>query len=387
MLALLFVKGYNNNSKSIVWNRQPAEDWQTFIGVHTGRLRATDCAGGRARAAQVPLRIWEGIRRARWRIEHWRLGEWMHGGQVAHFERWRRGASVVLNVTVQAAAGLMGKSALGLRDDGGKKSLKILIWESERVQTGWTGSEGAGGRWGRAGCRVVNQHGLVDAGEAGKAQAVMQLRSFPLSQEWVWWLRLSQHTTEPRLSVIRCSSALICIVNEVAAGAVRAETDSVECATGLSLVLRVAGQVSQFVVAVSKLTLFSILAWAIFLKRSAKFSFVAGRVDLRAGLLLKDFLKLLTAFTWVTERAVSVLVFFIHEGRCWALKTNLKPVAHVEVHVVSWVTPEITKRPVAVGISIGIGSSKWDPNIPLFQHILQKDCIWIRDFFLKETKQ
>lgn len=55
---------------------------------------------------------------------------------MAHFERWRRGASVGLNVTVQATAGLMGKMALGLRDDGGKKSLKILIWESERVQTG-----------------------------------------------------------------------------------------------------------------------------------------------------------------------------------------------------------------------------------------------------------
>lgn len=55
---------------------------------------------------------------------------------MAHFERWRWGASVGLDVTVQAPAGLMGKSVLGLRDDGGKKSLKILIWESERIQTG-----------------------------------------------------------------------------------------------------------------------------------------------------------------------------------------------------------------------------------------------------------
>lgn len=123
-------------------------------------------------------------------------------------------------------------------------------------------------------------------------------------------------------------------MNEVAARAVWAETNSVECATWLCLVLWVAGQVSQFVIAVSKLTLFPILARAVFLIRPAKFGFVAGQVDLRAGLLLKDFLKLLTAFSCVTERTVSVLVFFIHEGRCRALETDLEPVAHVEVHVV-----------------------------------------------------
>lgn len=213
----------------------------------------------------------------------------------------------------------------------------------------------------------------------------MQLWSFPWSQEWVRRLLLSKDAellAEPRLSVICSSSAFISVVNEVAAWAVRAKTNSVECATWLGLVLRVTGQISQFVIAMSKLTLFSILAGAVFLKRPAEFGFVAGGVDLRAGLLLKHFLKLLTAFSRVTERAVSVLVFFIHEGRCGALKPDLEPVAHVEVHVVCRVTPEITKRPVAVGV----GSSKRDPNIPLFQHIVEIDCIRIRDFFLKQTQ-
>lgn len=139
----------------------------------------------------------------------------------------------------------------------------------------------------------------------------MQLRSLPLCQKQ-GRVFISQHTDLPvksRLRVTRGGPALVRVMNEVATWAVRAETDSVECAARLGLILRVAGQVSQFVIAVSELTLLSILARTVFLERSAELGFVAGRVDLRAGFLLKEFLKLLTAFSRLTERAVTRFVF------------------------------------------------------------------------------
>lgn len=104
-------------------------------------------------------------------------------------------------------------------------------------------------------------------------------------------------------------------MDEVAAWAIGAEADGVERAAGLCLVLWVAREVAQFVVAVSKLALLTILAGAVLLKGPAQLCLVAGGVDLRAGPGLHErILELLAAFAVGTVTVAVLLVCAGHHG-------------------------------------------------------------------------
>ena len=82
-------------------------------------------------------------------------------------------------------------------------------------------------------------------------------------------------------------AALLGIVDEVAAGPIRAEADGVEGAAQLCLVLGVAGQASELMDAVCELALVPVLTGAILLEGAAQLRLVAAGIDLAAsGLLL-----------------------------------------------------------------------------------------------------
>lgn len=123
---------------------------------------------------------------------------------------------------------------------------------------------------------------------------------------------------------------LLGVVDEVAPGAVGAETDGVECAAQLRLVFGVAGQAPQFVHAVRELALVTVLARSALLERPAQLRLVAGRVDLPAAaawllllLLLLDevertewrMLLLVKPLRALAERAITELVLFVQHGR------------------------------------------------------------------------
>jgi len=79
------------------------------------------------------------------------------------------------------------------------------------------------------------------------------------------------------------SSALLSIMNKMAARAVRAETDGVEGAAQLSFVFRVAAQAAQFMDPMSKLAFVTILAGTVLLEGPAKLRLVAAGVHLAAS--------------------------------------------------------------------------------------------------------
>lgn len=72
--------------------------------------------------------------------------------------------------------------------------------------------------------------------------------------------------------VVAC---LFGIVDKVATGTIRTETDTVECATEFGFVFGMTLQVAQFLDAVSKLTFISVFTFASFLKWSAQFGLVS----------------------------------------------------------------------------------------------------------------
>lgn len=104
--------------------------------------------------------------------------------------------------------------------------------------------------------------------EACEAEAVAQQRRPHLLLLWRDAAVGSQH--------------LFGVVDEVAAGAVRAEADGVESAARLRLVLGVPAEASQLVHAVGELALGAVLAGAAFLVGAAEFGLVAGG-DVRRG--------------------------------------------------------------------------------------------------------
>lgn len=79
------------------------------------------------------------------------------------------------------------------------------------------------------------------------------------------------------------STALLSIVDEMAARPVWAETNCVEGAAQLSFVFGVAAQAAQFMNSVSKLAFVAILAGTILLKGPAKLRLVAAGVHLAAA--------------------------------------------------------------------------------------------------------
>lgn len=82
----------------------------------------------------------------------------------------------------------------------------------------------------------------------------------------------------PRLLFLRSAASvdLIGVVDEVAAGAVRAEAYRVEGAAWLRLVLWVPAETSELIIAVGKLALGTVLAGATLLIGATQFGLVAG---------------------------------------------------------------------------------------------------------------
>lgn len=72
-------------------------------------------------------------------------------------------------------------------------------------------------------------------------------------------------------------------MDEVAAGAVWAETDGMEGAAQLSLILWVTAQAAQLMHAVGELALITILTDAVLFKGPAQLRLIAARVDLAAS--------------------------------------------------------------------------------------------------------
>lgn len=107
-------------------------------------------------------------------------------------------------------------------------------------------------------------------------------------------------------------AALFGVVNEVAAGPVRAKADGVEGAAKLRLVLGVAGQAAELVDAVRELALVSVLTGTVFFEGAAELRLVAAGVDLAAPRLLLGGQKPLAPFR---ERAVSKAAVAGTQGR------------------------------------------------------------------------
>lgn len=107
-------------------------------------------------------------------------------------------------------------------------------------------------------------------------------------------------------------AALLGVVNEVAAGPVRAKADGVEGAAKLRLVLGVAGQAAELVDAVRELALVPVLTGTVFFEGAAELRLVAAGVDLAAPRLLLGGQKPLAPFR---ERAVSKAAVAGAQGR------------------------------------------------------------------------
>lgn len=78
------------------------------------------------------------------------------------------------------------------------------------------------------------------------------------------------------------SATLLCVVDEMAAWPVRAESDGVEGAAQLSFVFGMAAQASQFMDPVSKLAFVAVLAGTVLLEGPAKLRLVTAGVHLAA---------------------------------------------------------------------------------------------------------
>lgn len=112
------------------------------------------------------------------------------------------------------------------------------------------------------------------------------------------------------------STALLSIVDEMAARPVWAESDGVEGAAQLSLVFGMAAQAAQFIDSVSKLAFVAVLAGTVLLKGPAKLRLVTAGVHLaaaaggtgRAQALVEE------PLTGLREGAVSQAVLLVAAG-------------------------------------------------------------------------
>lgn len=169
-------------------------------------------------------------------------------------------------------------------------------------------------------------------------------------------------------------------MDEVAAWAIWTETNGVKGAAWLCLILGMAGKIAQFMVAMCKLTLLTVLAGTVFLKRPAQLGFIASGVDLRARLGLEHFLQLLTTFPSLAKGTVTKLVLLIHICWCRALLATIDG-----VHVADGVGPEVTTciEPVIVFIRCG---ERYPYSSPV-QHVVQVHCIRALAFLLLKKRQ
>lgn len=205
----------------------------------------------------------------------------------------------------------------------------------------------------------------------------MQPGSVLVREKWSVLLRGRECALASLKSQLRArrSSALVDVVDEVAARAVWTETNGVKSAAWLCFVLGMAGKITQFVVAMRKLTLLAVLAGAVFLERPAQLGFIASGVDLRARLGLKHFLQLLTTFSCLAKGAVAKLVLLIHVCWCRALLATADG-----VHVADGVGPEVAARVEPVIVFIG-GGERYPYSSPI-QHVVQVNCIRALAFLL-----
>jgi len=72
---------------------------------------------------------------------------------------------------------------------------------------------------------------------------------------------------------------LILTMDKVTTGPVRTESNRMECTAQIRLVLRVPGQITQFMSTVRELTLIPVFTMSRLLEGTAHFSLVAARVD------------------------------------------------------------------------------------------------------------
>lgn len=141
----------------------------------------------------------------------------------------------------------------GLGEEGGKE-----LWGSGGRGRGRDGGSPGEEERGRLLDRL---EGVGRGGETGEAQAVPQQRRPQL-----------RPGGGRRAGCVR----LVCVVDEVAAGAVRAEPDGVEGAARLRLVLGVSAEASQLVQAVGELALGAVLAGAALFEGAAQLRLVAA---------------------------------------------------------------------------------------------------------------
>lgn len=242
-------------STLVIRDGEPAEYGQSACGVEDGRFGTTQAA---TRAALVALLVGQGVWLAGRRLKEVR--RLRHGPEVVRSCRWRRwclggGIRTRRRSTSQA---------------GAKEISQLLAGVCEGVAAGPFRQLVRGEHWGRRdrGGAVSQASG---AGEPSKTVAVLQTWSLQLigSGERGWGRR--------------GPTALFSVVNEVAAGTVRAEANGVEGSAELSLVFGMAAEAAQLVDAMGKLALVAILAGTILLKGPTKLCFVAAGVDLVAA--------------------------------------------------------------------------------------------------------
>lgn len=208
-----------------------------------------------AGAAQVALLVRERILRA--------------GGRVKHVRGLRHGPK---------EEGGWGATP-GQPHARGKEARQLLTGEGEGV----IGAIGQGGRaqevigaqdggWGDGRGAVQQPRGSgggSGTGKPSKAKAMLEAGT------------VSREVPGPGQG-----TALLSVVDEVAAGPIRAEADGVEGTAQLRLVLGVAGQASELVDAVRELALVAVLTGSVLLEGTAQLRLIAAGVDLAAPRLL-----------------------------------------------------------------------------------------------------
>lgn len=225
-----------------------------------------------AGAAQIALLVREGVLRTGWRVKQ--------VGGLGHGPEQEGGGG--------APTGHLHPHA------GGEETDQLLAGEGERVagavRQGGGAQQVVSAQHGRRcdGSGAVQQPAGSSAGEAGKAEAVLQAGS----------------VGDGGLPAPRHGAALLRVVDEVAARPIGAEADGVESAAQLGLVLGVTGEAPQLVDAVGELALVTILAGTVLLEGPAQLRLVAAGVHLSPRLLL-----LQQALTTLGEGAVPKAAF------------------------------------------------------------------------------